>query len=235
MRIAVYSLTRDRVEYTQHCFAKLQALAGAPFDHYVVDNGSEDSTPEWLVSEYQARYPNVTLIPNTENLGISVGSNQALDEMVGKDYDLIIKMDNDCEVLYSGILKRVARLYESFSPLSAKYMLSPRVEGINNQPKRARRTMVDDVEIGITGIIGGLFHIMPGDIYQSFRYNPDLPKAQGQDQQVCRWFRRLGGELGYMEQITVAHYETTTGQAARFPEYFERKWEEEKGYNEETA
>lgn len=225
MRVAIYTLTRERVEYTEHNFALLQEKAGHPFDHFVVDNGSQDETPEFLEAQLAAGKIR-DVIWNPENRGISVASNQALD-LVGDDYDLIIKMDNDCEVTYDNIIERIVRVYQNMPPLAGVYMLSPRVEGINRQPERIRHTMIDDVEIGITGIVGGLFHVIPGDVYQQFRYDESLPLAQGQDQQICGWIRGNGGTCGYMEPITVAHYETTDGQAARYPEYFERKWKEE--------
>lgn len=228
MKVAVYTLTRERLDYTKHCFGVLRERAGHHFDHYVVDNGSQDGTAEWLVEEYQSKNPGVTLIPNTENKGISVGSNQALDEMKGIDYDLIFKIDNDCEVLFSGVIERLVRLYENRPELKGEYMLSPKIEGIINQPTRARYTMIDDCKIGVTGMVGGLFHVMRGPIYQRYRFDEGLPLASGQDEGVCGWFRKQGGTCGYVEGIRVAHYETTTGQAERYPAYFERKWEEEK-------
>jgi glycosyltransferase involved in cell wall biosynthesis len=227
MKVALYTLTRERLDYTKHCFGELRSKAGMDFDHFVVDNGSDDGTQLWLEREYQDRYDGVRLIKNDNNMGISVGSNQALD-YIGSGYDLIFKMDNDCEVNYDGIIARIVRLYENTPPLSSDFMLSPRVEGIINQPHRARETMLDDVRVGITGSIGGLFHVMRADLYQQFRYDESLPLAQGQDQQVCAWYRAQGGQLGYLEPITVQHYESTEGQVLRYPEYFERKWKEEK-------
>ena len=47
-KIAVYTLTRDRIEYTKECFAMLESKAGIEYDHYIVDNGSQDGTVEWL-------------------------------------------------------------------------------------------------------------------------------------------------------------------------------------------
>ncbi len=52
MRIAVLTLTRDRLDYTQHCFQTLQEFAGCDFDHYVLDQGSTDDTVDCLVGEY---------------------------------------------------------------------------------------------------------------------------------------------------------------------------------------
>lgn len=234
MRIAVYSLTRDRLDYTKHCFTTLQRRAGIPFHHFVIDNGSQDGTVDWLTNEYAPRwgaankYPNrVSVYPMGENLGISKASNFALDEIGIDDYDLTCKIDNDCEVVYPTILARIARFYENIPPLAGGYMVSPRVEGINKQPTRARETMIDDVRLGIVGLVGGLFHVVPTQEYWQFRYNTSLAKARGQDEQVCAWFRNRGGHIAYMEDLIVNHYETTDGQAQRYPEYFERKWKEE--------
>ena len=44
MKFAVLTLTRDRLEYTQHCFETLRQNAGCDYDHYVLDQGSEDGT-----------------------------------------------------------------------------------------------------------------------------------------------------------------------------------------------
>lgn len=49
MNIAVYTLTRDRIEYTQRSFAALRENAGCEFVHVIVDNGSEDGTVDWIL------------------------------------------------------------------------------------------------------------------------------------------------------------------------------------------
>lgn len=223
MKVAIYTLTRDRLDYTKHCFNTLKMKAGYPYDHFIVDNGSTDGTQEWLKENFLPE--RLKLLP--ENKGISVASNLALD-MIGDKYDLIIKVDNDCEIEYNGILDRIVRIYKNMPPLK-NLMLSPKVNGITAQPPRIRKTMVDDCEIGITHIIGGLFHIIPSRIYQQFRYDETLPPARGQDENVCDWFKKMGGEVGYIEPISVFHFETTNGQAKRYPDYFKRK------KNEETA
>lgn len=228
-KVAIYTLTRDRLEYTKYNFTRLKEMAKYPYDHFIVDNGSKDGTVEWL-NENKDQFKDIHFYP--ENEGISTASNKALDMIKeAGNYDLIIKMDNDCEVNYDGIIERIVRLYDNMPPLR-KMMLSPRVEGINNQPHRYLKTMIDDCEIGLTSMVGGLFHIIPGELYQQFRHIQDLPLASRQDDEICQWFKALGGEIGYIEPIVVNHYETTNGQAQRFPEYFERKFREEVTHKE---
>ena len=59
-------------------------------------------------------------------------------------------------------------------------------------------------------------------------YPETLPKAWGQDDHFCNWTKSKGCKVGYIEGLIVNHFETTDGQARRFPEYFERKFKEEK-------
>jgi GT2 family glycosyltransferase len=225
MKIAIYTLTRDRIEYTKHCFKSLIDKAGMDYDHYVLDNGSTDGTASWL-QENESQFKKVILMP--ENVGISAGSNMMLDEIFKSDYDLVIKMDNDCEIWHSDILVSVSVIFEALKITNQRMVLSPRVSGINKQPHRARYIDVLTHPIGITGIIGGLFHMVPAEIYAQYRYPQELPKAWGQDDDFCEWLRLKNISKGYIENIVVNHYETTAGQAARFPEYFERKWKEER-------
>jgi GT2 family glycosyltransferase len=229
MKIAIYTLTRDRLEYTKHCFESLRANAGMDYDHYVLDNGSTDGTAEWLknqpTSDRGGCQFKVFLQP--ENIGISAGSNMMLDEIFKSEYDIIIKMDNDCEVVSENLLEQIAVVFERLRMDATKMVLSPRVEGINKQPHRASYNHTAGYRIGITAIVGGLFHVVPADIYARYRYPLDLPKAWGQDDDFCEWLRQQNIKKGYIEDLVVNHYETTVGQVAKFPEYFERKWKEE--------
>lgn len=228
MRIAVYTLTRDRLEYTQHSFAALREKAGVPFDHFVIDNGSEDETAPWL-QRHLGDFKRVRF--NFRNAGISAGSNQALAEITAfGPYDLIVKVDNDCEVVSENILGQMVEIYQDMErrKFEAPWVLSPRVEGIARQPQRIRDESFAGRRIGVVGMIGGLFRVVPWRVYEQYRYPMDLPLAWGQDDHFCAWCVRNGVRLGYVEGLVVNHYETTDGQAKRFPAYFERKWKEEK-------
>lgn len=224
MKVAIYSLTRDRLDYSKHCFEALSNLAGHPFDHYVVDNGSEDGTREWL-REQEASGVFKTVIYNEHNLGIAPACNQALDA-IGGSYDLIIKMDNDCEVITENLLKRVVSIYRT-RPFE-KLLVSPHVNGIIKQPIRQRTGRMNGQVIGFTAHVGGLFAVLPSMYYQQFRFNcKGLQLAKGDDTQLSGWVRRTGGRCGYLENTHVNHYETTVGQRAKYPEYFQRKYIEE--------
>jgi GT2 family glycosyltransferase len=233
--VAIYSLTRDRLEYTKACFASLQEKAGLPFFHHiVVDNGSEDGTAEWLRMVYKPTNPDqIHIIPLDRNYGISRGSNVALEAIFKAmpRVDVICKVDNDCLVISDGVIRELARLVDpaaAAGPFGERWVLSPRVEGITRQPTRARYGGRAGYRVGFTAIVGGLCHVAPAELYRTYRFPETLPLAAGQDDHFCHWVKTHGGQVGYVENMIVQHYETTDGQAVRYPDYFKRKWAEEK-------
>lgn len=221
MRIACYSLTRDRLEYSKRSFASLQRNAGAPYSHFVLDNGSTDGTRNWLRWGHKPHW--LKLLP--ENVGIAAGANMALDAIFAEgDWDLVIKMDNDCEVLSKNIIFQFCEIFAAIKKWGNKFVLSPHVKGIINQPERKSFRGLAGRRVGITGIIGGLFHVVPGEVYKEFRYTPMTPRGGYNDSYFCDWFRRLkGGEVGYVEGLAVLHMDTTKGQVQAHPDYTERK------------
>jgi len=223
LKIAIFTITRDRLEYTKRSFKSLKKNAGYPYDHYVIDNGSTDGTQEWL-----SKQKGLTVIQMfKENKGISKACNTALNRILKDDYDLIIKMDNDCEIISSDILKELVGIYSCIPPFYQKFMLSPRVEGLNHQPVRKMFMEIDQHKVGLTGIIGGIFQPVPADCYKLYKYDEKLPKAKGQDEHLNGWFGAMGGQVGYVEDLVVEHMDTTEGQKEKYPEYFERKKGEE--------
>ncbi len=222
MKVAIFTLCRDRLAYSQHCFELLWQKAGHLYDHYVIDNGSEDGTVDWLMAN-RHRFKRVVF--NGENEGIGVACNMALD-LIGTGYDLICKMDNDCEIVTPDLVAKMVAVYSGAG--GQPFLLSPRVEGIRRQPKRDHNVNLAGHIIGRTGIVGGLCHWLQADVYQRYRYSTKLPKAWGNDGHFCDWAYRQRIPIGYVEELVVNHLDTTDGQALKYPDYFERKFREEK-------
>lgn len=222
-RVAIFSLTRDRLEYTKTCFSILQEKAGYEYDHYIVDNGSQDGTFEWL-HQNLGNFKQVTF--NSQNVGLCRGNNQAL-QMIrnsGIHYDLIVKADNDAEMISDNIVAEMVNLYRH---LDEPALLSPRVTGINSQPTRQRTITKAHHPIGVTGHIGGLFAWCNADLYLQYTYPDDLPLARGDDSAFAYWVYQKRYCVGYVEDLVVNHIEGTNSQQSRYPDYFLRKWREE--------
>jgi GT2 family glycosyltransferase len=228
MRVAVLTLTRDRLDYSRHCFAKLEEFAGCSYDHYVLDQGSTDGTAEWIWDEWLMAPDLVT--PNLRyvdrqfgNLGIARGMNALLEKVNERVYDVIVKFDNDCEITQPNTLRDVARL-----ALEGGALLSPRILGLNNPPQATRELRIGNETILDIPQIGGIFLAAPAWVYDEFSYSEDIPTWGGDDVEICAWFRQQGGTCGYVKRLEAWHYEGTSGQHARYPDYFARTLSEGK-------
>lgn len=214
MSVAVLSLTRDRLAYTKHCFGLLHELAGCDFDHYVLDQGSQDGTSDWLRAEYAPTW--VELLP--ENVGVSRGINTLVDQARKRGYDWYVKFDNDCELLTPNVLADALA--------DEKWILSPHIHGLNEPPPIQRETQVNGMRVGVPPMIGGIFMAVPAWVFERYRHDESNPVWGMDDVQLCHWFRGNGGDVGYMLDHHANHYETTKGQEQRYPDYFERKYAE---------
>jgi len=78
----------------------------------LVDNGSTDDTPQWLL-EFQQTYSDdlsIVLVLNRENRGCTGGRNQACKLAIGK---YIVILDNDIEIIQTDWLKKLLKFYEN--------------------------------------------------------------------------------------------------------------------------
>jgi len=218
MNVALFTLTRDRLDYTKHCFEKLYEYAGRNFDHYVLDQGSTDGSEQWLVD---APYP-LRLVLYGENIGIANGLNYLYDrsQAVAR-YDVIIHFDNDCELTQPDTIRDLASLV-----VEGQALLSPRILGLNNPPQPIRKLRIGDDVILDMPQIGGICLGVPGWVFEEFRYPDNLPKWGMDDATICKWWREQGGTCGYVERLEAWHYRTTQGQHEDHGWYFERRVKE---------
>lgn len=219
MRVAVLTLARDRLDYTRHCFERLREHAGCDFDHYVWDNGSTDGTREWLDTQ-----PLHAVASSETNVGISGALNELLriaDREAAEPfepYDVIVKFDNDCELVQPNTLRDVAAL-----ALQGNCLLSPRILGLQQPPQPRGKLRIGEEVILDVPQIGGIFLAAPGWVYDEFRYSEANPPWGLDDVEICAWFRAQGGTCGYVERLAAWHYLGTVGQRVDQPAYFARK------------
>lgn len=219
-RIAVFSLTYDRLDYTKTCFDSLYKTAGIGFDHIVIDNGSTDGTSEWLMEEWENPLGSNHAHFNGENKGISVASNQALEYC--KEYDIIVKVDNDCLFLTDGWLAKMVEIWKSTRML----VMSPYIQGLRDNPGGAERMDYGQLKgelLGLTRHIGGICHFVDAKAYENFRWDEEGFLHGVQDLELSQYLESIGYKHAYLENYFCEHYEGTDGQHARYPQYFERR------------
>ena len=97
VRINVGILTHNALEYTKRCINSLKRFATGPYNIFILDNGSEDGTCEWLA---QLKDPNFHCEPSPVNLGVVTGRNRLIEIMLPhlpKD-GFVFFLDNDTEM-----------------------------------------------------------------------------------------------------------------------------------------
>lgn len=220
-RVAVFSLTYDRLDYTKKCFESLYKTAGYSFDHFVVDNGSTDETIKFLEDEWANPLGKTHFRLNGENMGISIGSNLAVSD-IGKDYDIIVKVDNDCLFLTNGWLQKMVEIWRS----NHRIALSCYVQGLRDNPGGAPRIAQGTIKgelVGITRHLGGICHFVDAKAYENFKWDDHDTLHGHQDLEFSQYLIAQGFQMGYLENFFCEHIDGTVGQEKNNPYYFERR------------
>lgn len=242
LKIAVYTLTMDRLEYTKRMYAALDKTAGYPFDWYVIDQGSKDGTQDWLKGLTRDQHTLSTFKQGAthshiaqareklcyrlyeQNMGLAKGWNNALQWIKEEGgYDIVVKVDNDAEMMTEGWLAAMVDLFER----NRTMVLSPYVEGLDGSPGgtlRQRATgdspylMINDRVLGIVPHLGGIVYAHPIELVRDWKF--DEIAAGNKDAMLSQYARQQGYSLFYMEEFRVWHIDGTRGQHAKYPGYF---------------
>jgi hypothetical protein len=215
LAIAVLSLTRDRLDYTKHCFASLRSSQAA--------TSITTSSTRHLRTGRRTGSGTMTRpgwCSHRENIGVCRGLNTLLDLAFEiDDYDVVVKFDNDCELTQP---EHAQAMWPSSSRRVAAS--SRRGSWVLRQPPQAMRQL-DDRWRGDPRHPPDRRDLprVSGWVFNEFRYNEANPLYGLDDVDLCRWFRQQGGTCGYVKRLEAWHYESTDGQHARYPDYFERK------------
>jgi len=93
--IDIIILVHNKYRYTEFCLKGLLRTLYRPLHVILVNNGSEDRTPETLAEfrhKAESRDIRVSIITNEANKGAVTGRNQALEKRIG---EFTVFMDND--------------------------------------------------------------------------------------------------------------------------------------------
>jgi len=106
--VSLVVVTHDNLLFNRLCLESVLLDPSAPeYEIVVVDNGSTDGTPEYLV-ELARRHTSVRVIRNSENRGFAAATNQGLALARG---GVLVLLNNDT-VVSPGWLARLARYLE---------------------------------------------------------------------------------------------------------------------------
>jgi glycosyltransferase involved in cell wall biosynthesis len=223
--VAVFTLTKNRLDYTKRTFEQMKRTAGYHYDHFVIDQGSTDGTQEWLKTNTFTTGMNIL----KDNVGIAKGWNMAIE--MTKGYDIIVKIDNDVEFVSDKWLEQIVDLFRR----NRKMVLSPYVEGLENSPGGTIRhrdsgempyIIINDIVLGLVPNLGGILFASPKELYDEFRFEEASFYTGGKDYQLSMYAKSIGYMLCYIEELRIKHMDTTVGQHAKYPEYFKLREQE---------
>ena len=214
MKIGIFTLTKNRAEYTEKMLKALNEKTNLPFDHFVVDQGSTDKTLE-LLNDFPHPLGNRFVYPLSKNIGINRAVNFAVDKM--QDYDIIIKYDNDMEAITDNWL------IQCLQSMQTKMLLSPYISGLLENRGGVKRTgQVFPNNVSLAYAIGGMVMIGLKKAWTVDSGGWTIPAAlhAGGDMDFCAKLRLEGYVFAYKEDVIIRHMDTSQGQIEKYPEYF---------------
>lgn len=233
LKVAIFTLTLDRWDYTKIMAKSLSDTAGYDFDWFIIDQGSEalqslsgdaKGKAKFLEDYFGKELKSISCLK--ENIGIAEGWNKAI-EMIRESggYDIVVKVDNDCQLMTNDWLKDMVGIFE----INKQVVLSPYIEGLEETPGGVLRQTSDgsspylrinDKVVGVTAHLGGIVFAAPMELYKDFKFPTDL---QGnKDYYLSKYAQQLGYSLLYMEEYRAWHIDGSSGQKEKYPDYFKK-------------
>ncbi len=219
LKVAIFTLTMNRLDYTKMMFESVYKLAGHAFDWFVVDQGSTDGTIDFVKDNA------FKVIENKENIGIARGWNKAVEEIKKAGaYDIIIKIDNDCQMMTDGWLRDLVDIFKR----NRKVILSPYVEGLESSPGGVLRQttttdspymLINDHLVGLVPYLGGICWAAPAKFYDSFSFDDSGFMVGNKDYIASQYAKQLGYTMFYVEELRLWHIDGTEGQKTKYPKY----------------
>lgn len=228
MKIVVYSIVRDRLEYTRKSFKALRKMAGIEFDHYVADNGSGDEMRDWLKSQKALGHIK-HLVLNDENLGQNIAANALIDKAVEDNADWIMRWDNDAMPRTRRFLRKLVRQHAALQNAGALCVTSPKITKLLYPPEPLGLGSELGFKYEAVQILGGICRLHPAYIFHNwstvgeFRFSRFGPLGFGEASEMAKFCAECGVQMVRLVEIEVEHMDGHDGQAEKMPE--EHTWE----------
>ena len=191
MKVAAVTITYDRLELTKKTVESFYSKTKVNY-HLFIDNGSTDDTVEWLKDH------NHILLE--KNYGIAYAFREAVRQL--KDYDYILKLDNDIEVVTDDIVNKMLKFYE----LNGKQFVCSPVD-LNLDPKFAppifAKVNMNSFNVNFTTHTGGAFQLIPYSICE--RLVSEFRHLKAGDWMIGKYYRQHQYKPTYLMDLQMKH------------------------------
>lgn len=220
--IAVYCITRDRLELTRKSLKALRQWSGVPFDLYVADNGSGPEMIKYL--EYEKERGRIYHLQiNGENMGQNLAANDLLDAISLVPYDWVMRWDPDGIPRTRYFLKKLVKVAEAFRKRGGVGVFSPKITKLNAPPPVVAEAQLGEVRLEVVEILGGICRLHPAQMFTEWRFNRMAPLGFGEAAEMARLCEQIEVPLLRVPHIEVEHWHGQDGQVEAYPEEF--TWE----------
>lgn len=191
MKVAAVTITYNRLDLTKKTVESFQSKTSVDY-HLFIDNGSTDGTVGFLKVHDHILFE--------KNYGIAYAFRTAVDAL--KDYDFILKLDNDIETVSDNIIQEMLRFYELNGD---KYVCSP--VDLNLDPKFAPASLgkgnLKGFNVHYVTHTGGAFQLIP--YYICRRLCDDYRHLKAGDYMIGKYYRRLQYRPVYLTDLQMRH------------------------------
>ena len=190
MSVAAITITYNRLELTKRTIESFYSKTSVDY-HLFIDNGSTDGTQEYL-----RNYDRIML---DQNYGITEAFCLGVSKL--KDYDYILKLDNDVETVTDDIINKIVY----FLGRNNAYAVSPVDLNLlpNFKPATLRRLTVDGYKVEVSSHTGGAFQVAHSSIVRDLC--KDKRHFQRGDYMIGHWYRRHGINPAYLLDLEMRH------------------------------
>ena len=234
MKTSIIVLTFNGLDLNKKCIDSVLKYTDTDFELIVIDNASEDKTPEYLSA---LKDPRIKVFLNKENVGFARGNNQGAKKAAG---DVLVFLNNDTEVTKNWLSPLLKALGDKKTGVAAGKMLYPdgkiqhagvvvSDKGIprhiyrrfdRNFPPANKKREFQAVTGACLAIKSDLFEKIGGF---------DEHYINGlEDVDLCFQARKLGYKIMYIPESTIIHHESVSKDrfkhVYRNIEHYKNKW-----------
>jgi GT2 family glycosyltransferase len=159
--------------------------------HLFIDNGSTDGTKEYL-----RKFDRIEL---DQNYGITEAFCLGVSRVL--DYDYILKLDNDVEVVTDDLVAKMVY----FLSKQPNYAISPVDLNIlpNFKPATLRKFQVEGYRVEVAAHTGGAFQMARSDVVRDLCV--EKKHFQRGDYMIGHWYRRHNINPAYLLDLEMRH------------------------------
>ena len=191
MKVAAITITFNRLELTKQTVELFNSKTFVDY-HLFVDNGSTDGTQEYI-----KQFDHIQL---DKNYGIAAAFAAGVSAI--EDYDYILKLDNDIEVVTDEIIDKMLGLFRATKD---KFVASPTDLLLDKgfAPHSYGKTNIHGYNVEFVTHTGGAFQMIP---IEACRLLVKQYRALSQgDYSIGRFFASRGYKPIYLRDFEIKH------------------------------